>query len=168
MIERTFADEDSTLCVRFNGWLFEGYDDAKAVLIETIVAELLKKRSTLAKVKEKAGDVLQSINWFKVARTLGGAALSFYAGMPQGDILQGVSKVAENVIADPQSVLTGDMLKKSSTVPRNTSRPTSRKTPPRIACISSARIFRICSMSPGSTVLSCWSTILTGVSQRRR
>ncbi|RWG80517.1 P-loop NTPase fold protein [Mesorhizobium sp.] len=52
MIERAFAKEDSTLCVRFNGWLFEGYDDAKAVLIETIVAELLKQRSTFEKVKD--------------------------------------------------------------------------------------------------------------------
>ncbi|WP_181178331.1 Qat anti-phage system ATPase QatA [Mesorhizobium sp. B4-1-3] len=112
MIERAFAEEDSTLCVRFNGWLFEGYDDAKAVLIETIVAELLKQRSTFEKVKEKAGDVLQSINWFKVARILGSAALTFYTAMPQGDVLQGVSKMAESVIADPRSVLTGDMFKK--------------------------------------------------------
>ncbi|MBZ9872946.1 KAP family NTPase [Mesorhizobium sp. BR1-1-9] len=112
MIGRAFADEDSTLCVRFNGWLFEGYDDAKAVLIETIVAELLKKRSTLAKVKEKAGDVLKSINWFKVARTLGSAALTFYSGMPQGDILKGVSKIADSVMADPKAVLTGDTFKK--------------------------------------------------------
>ncbi|TGQ13579.1 Qat anti-phage system ATPase QatA [Mesorhizobium sp. M00.F.Ca.ET.217.01.1.1] len=112
MIERAFAKQESTLCVRFNGWLFEGYDDAKAVLIETIVAELLKQRSAFEKVKEKAADVLQSINWFKVARTLGSAALTFYTGMPQGDVLQGVSKMAESVIADPQSVLTGEMFKK--------------------------------------------------------
>ena len=51
MIEKSFASEDATLCVRFNGWLFEGYDDAKAVLIETIIAELLKKRSTIPSLK---------------------------------------------------------------------------------------------------------------------
>src|SRR5687767_10858864 len=32
MIEQAFGSDDKTLCVRFNGWLFEGYDDAKAVL----------------------------------------------------------------------------------------------------------------------------------------
>lgn len=112
MIEKAFAADDNTLCVRFNGWLFEGYDDAKAVLIETIVAELLKKRSHLDKVKDKAGELLESVNWMKVARTLGGAALTFFTGLPNGDIVQGLGKVASSVIADPKSVLTGELLGK--------------------------------------------------------
>lgn len=129
MIEKAFAADDDTLCVRFNGWLFEGYDDAKAVLIETIVAELLKKRSHLDKVKDKAGELLESVNWMKVARTLGGAAMTFFTGLPNGDIVQGLGKVANNVIADPKSVLTGELLGKvldgaaehfKSTAPGNT------------------------------------------------
>ena len=112
MIEKAFAADDNTLCVRFNGWLFEGYDDAKAVLIETIVAELLKKRSHLDKVKDRAGELLESVNWMKVARTLGGAALTFFTGLPNGDIVQGLGKVASSVISDPKSVLTGELLGK--------------------------------------------------------
>ncbi len=112
MIEKAFVGDKDTLCVRFNGWLFEGYDDAKAVLIETIVAALLEKRSHLDKVKEKAGEVLQSVNWMKVARTLGGAALTFFTGLPNGDIIQGLGKVATSVISDPKSVLTGEMFSK--------------------------------------------------------
>ena len=112
MIENAFAGDKNTLCVRFNGWLFEGYDDAKAVLIETIVAALLEKRSHLDKVKDKAGEVLQSVNWMKVARTLGGAALTFFTGLPNSDIIQGLGKVATSVISDPKSVLTGEMFSK--------------------------------------------------------
>lgn len=112
MIEKAFAVDKDTLCVRFNGWLFEGYDDAKAVLIETIVATLLEKRSHLDKVTDKAGEVLRSVNWMKVARTLGGAALTLFTGLPNGDIIQGLGKVATSVISDPKSVLTGEMLSK--------------------------------------------------------
>jgi predicted KAP-like P-loop ATPase len=112
MIEKAFSQDDNTLCVRFNGWLFEGYDDAKAVLIETIVAKLLEKRSRLDKVKEKAAEVIKSVNWFKVARTLGGAALTFFAGVPKGQIIQSLGKVASGVIADPSQVLTGQMFTK--------------------------------------------------------
>ncbi|TIW44071.1 MAG: hypothetical protein E5V71_07690, partial [Mesorhizobium sp.] len=71
MIESAFKGQTDTLCVRFNGWLFEGYDDAKAVLIETIVAALLKERSGIAKVADKAWDVLKAVNWMKAARTAG-------------------------------------------------------------------------------------------------
>lgn len=110
MIEKAFAGDEQTLCVRFNGWLFEGYDDAKAVLIETIVAELLEKRSYLDKVKDKAGEVLVTVNWLKVARTLGGAALTFFTGLPNGHIVDGLGKIANKVIADPKALLTGEML----------------------------------------------------------
>lgn len=110
MIENAYEGDDRTLCVRFNGWLFEGYDDAKAVLIETIVEALLKKRSMGEKLKAKAAEVLQNVNWFKVARTLGGAAMTFATGVPNGDIIGGLGKIAQKVIADPKSALTGEVL----------------------------------------------------------
>ena len=112
MIEQAYAGDDRTLSVRFNGWLFEGYDDAKAVLIETIVAALLEKRPTATKVKEKAVAVLKSVNWLKAARTLGGMALTFATGVPNGDIIQGLGKIAQGVIANPKEFLTGDMFNK--------------------------------------------------------
>jgi hypothetical protein len=32
--------EDDILCVHFNGWLFEGYEDAKAAILGTILDKL--------------------------------------------------------------------------------------------------------------------------------
>lgn len=109
MIEKAFEAETDTLCVRFNGWLFEGYDDAKAVLIETIVAELLEKRSAIPSLKAKAAKVLKSVSWMKVARTLGGAAMTAFTGIPNGDLIHGLGKVAKEVIANPADTLTGEM-----------------------------------------------------------
>lgn len=46
MIERKLTqDEDnSILCVRFNGWLFEGYEDAKTALCGTILEKIHEER----------------------------------------------------------------------------------------------------------------------------
>ncbi|TGP30239.1 NTPase KAP [Mesorhizobium sp. M2D.F.Ca.ET.185.01.1.1] len=110
MIEAAFSGDKRTLCVRFNGWAFEGYDDAKAVLIETIVSELLAKRTLTTKVKEKAAAVLKNVDWFKVARTAGGAALTLLTGIPAGGLLEGVASAAKQLISNPGEVLTGEML----------------------------------------------------------
>ena len=62
MVDEAFEDNERVLCVRFNGWLFQGFEDAKAVLIETIVDELLRKRSTRDKVADQAKKVLRRVD----------------------------------------------------------------------------------------------------------
>ena len=47
-----FEKDKRTLCLWFNGWAFEGFDDAKTVVIETIVEEL--RRSGIAQIQVSA------------------------------------------------------------------------------------------------------------------
>ena len=47
MIEADFAQDDSALCLKFNGWRFQGFEDAKIALIEGIVTGLVEKRPAL-------------------------------------------------------------------------------------------------------------------------
>lgn len=68
MVDQAFEDVEGVLCVRFNGWLFQGFEDAKAVLIETIIDELLRKRSTGTKVADQAKKVLRRVDWMKIVR----------------------------------------------------------------------------------------------------
>ena len=42
MIEAAFVDDKDVVCLRFNGWLFQGFEDAKVVLLEGIVSELIR------------------------------------------------------------------------------------------------------------------------------
>src|SRR4051812_42458348 len=51
MTAAALASDPRTLCLNFNGWTFEGFDDAKTVVMETIVAELRRARPRTAKVK---------------------------------------------------------------------------------------------------------------------
>ena len=49
MIENGLASEDKVLCLKFNGWRFQGFEDAKIALIEGIVTGLIEKRPGLTK-----------------------------------------------------------------------------------------------------------------------
>lgn len=64
-------DDKDSLCIYFNGWTFEGYDDAKAALLNSILKELEdnKKISEEIKdtIKEKAKKLWKSIDWIRGA-----------------------------------------------------------------------------------------------------
>src|SRR5690606_27051071 len=49
MIESTLEGNERVLCLKFNGWRFQGFEDAKIALIEGIVTALIEERSLLAK-----------------------------------------------------------------------------------------------------------------------
>lgn len=49
MIEAGFDGEAKVLCLKFNGWRFQGFEDAKIALIEGIVTGLIEKRPALTK-----------------------------------------------------------------------------------------------------------------------
>lgn len=64
-------DDKDSLCIYFNGWTFEGYDDAKAALLNSILKELednQKMSSAIKKeVKDKAKKLWKSIDWIRGA-----------------------------------------------------------------------------------------------------
>ena len=63
--------ESETLCIYFNGWTFEGYDDAKAALLNAILKELEDNKKLTEElrdaVKEKAKKLWKSIDWMRGA-----------------------------------------------------------------------------------------------------
>ena len=85
MIEAQLDSDVDVAVLWFNGWTFEGFDDAKTVLIESTITELLRQRSTVGKVKEKATKLLRRVNWLKVAKRSGGVAFNALTGLPSPD-----------------------------------------------------------------------------------
>jgi len=73
IIKSEFDKEENkdALCIYFNGWTFEGYDDAKAALLNAILKELEGNKKMSAEieatVKEKAKKLWRSINWIRGA-----------------------------------------------------------------------------------------------------
>ena len=99
MVEEAFEDNERVLCVRFNGWLFQGFEDAKAVLIETIVDELLRKRSKRDKVADQAKKVLRRVDWMKVARKASSYGISLATGIPHPETVKDLSAAVRAVVA---------------------------------------------------------------------
>ncbi|HEY3412778.1 MAG TPA: P-loop NTPase fold protein [Armatimonadota bacterium] len=52
----------------FNGWTFEGYDDAKAALLSTILIGLGDHKRLGPKVRDRAVRLLKSVNWMRLIR----------------------------------------------------------------------------------------------------
>jgi len=77
IIEKSFASEklndpegkntDGVLCLYFNGWLFEGYDDAKSALLSSVIMALGEHKRFGSKIKDTCVSLLRSINWLRVA-----------------------------------------------------------------------------------------------------
>lgn len=82
MVKEQLEREEDTLCVYFNGWLFEGYEDAKAAIIGSILDELADKRRAV----EKAGDLFhrlrKRVNGFRLMGWGIKTYFSVKAGLP--------------------------------------------------------------------------------------
>jgi len=107
MIEAGLEKEEKVLCLKFNGWRFQGFEDAKIALIEGIVTGLLEKRPLLNKTMDAVKDVLQRIDWLKVAKKAGGLALTVHTGIPMPDQIESVVHSAEALLSDPTKVKEG-------------------------------------------------------------
>lgn len=68
MVEQylTSMDDKSTLCIRFNGWLFEGYEDAKTALCGTILESIHKKEGISSQVKGKVKKLWNKVDVQKI------------------------------------------------------------------------------------------------------
>jgi hypothetical protein len=72
MLERDLAREPESqdgkkvICLYFNSWLFEGYDDAKAAIIGNILSQLATHQKLATKIRKRAVSLLKSVNWMRV------------------------------------------------------------------------------------------------------
>lgn len=62
MIEGAFEGDEKRVCVWFNGWAFEGFEDAKTVVIENIVEELQRARPRTEKLRAAVSKVLKRVD----------------------------------------------------------------------------------------------------------
>ena len=108
MIESAFENESGVLCLKFNGWRFQGFEDAKIALIEGIVTGLVEKRPALNKAATAVKDVFRRIDWLKVAKKAGGLALTAYTGIPSPDQIQAVVGTISALLSDPAKLATKD------------------------------------------------------------
>lgn len=110
MIEAGFSKEDKVLCLKFNGWRFQGFEDAKIALIEGIVTALVEKRPTLTKAGDAVKNVFKSIDWLKIAKKAGGLAFTAYTGIPTPVLISTAVGAFEGLLSDPEKFVNKDNL----------------------------------------------------------
>lgn len=113
MIEAGFADKTDVLCLKFNGWRFQGFEDAKIALIEGIVTGLVEKRPALNKAAAAVKDVFRRIDWLKVAKRAGGLAVTAFTGVPTPEQVGAIVCSLQGLLADPGKLATKENIETS-------------------------------------------------------
>lgn len=70
------------LFVEFNAWLYQGYDDARAALLEVIANKLEAEAAERQTGVDKAREFLGRVKWFRLAKLLALPAASMALGIP--------------------------------------------------------------------------------------
>lgn len=84
MVKSELEKDKATLVLSFNGWLFEGYEDAKTALMGSILDAITSNRTLEEKAVGIAARLLKRVNWMRVAGAGLKYAFAFAAGGPPG------------------------------------------------------------------------------------
>jgi predicted KAP-like P-loop ATPase len=86
--ERGDNGERKLLFVEFNAWLYQGYDDARAALMEVIASALSEYAEENKTGLDQAKDFLKRVNWLRVAKIGIGSAASIALGLPPAGLIK--------------------------------------------------------------------------------
>lgn len=95
---------NSVVCIRFNGWQHQGFEDAKIALMSAIVSELSKNQKFTPKAKEALQKLWKNINWLSVAKAAGSAVFSLSTGLPPIGLLNNLMDGLKSTVADKDKV----------------------------------------------------------------
>jgi hypothetical protein len=106
MVEAAFPEGGDVLCLKFSGWQFQGFEDAKIALIEGVVNGLIEKRSLATKAADEVKKILKNVDWLKVAKKGGSLAVTAFTGIPVvglDDIFGSAVELIKNTVTDKDS-----------------------------------------------------------------
>ncbi len=107
MVEAEFsAKDDGIVCIKFNGWRHQGFEDAKTALMSSIVSELEKNQKIADKAKETLKKLWKNINWLSVAKAAGGAIFSLATGFTPIGLLTASIDGVKSAVSDKSGVET--------------------------------------------------------------
>lgn len=86
MIRTDLEEDPGVMCLSFDGWLFEGYEDAKTALMGTILDAIQDHVKEDADLQEKVGErlkgLMQRVNWLRFVAMTGRVAIPALTGLP--------------------------------------------------------------------------------------
>ena len=104
LAEKDQNEPSKFIFVEFNAWLYQGYDDARAALLEVIATKLNEEADKRKSGVDKAKELLQRVNWLRAAKLGAGSALALSLGLPPtgliGDIVSFGKKLTSGGVGD--------------------------------------------------------------------
>ncbi|MCL3781871.1 NTPase [Prolixibacteraceae bacterium JC049] len=68
MLENKLREQKKVVVITFNGWVFEGYDDAKSALVESILKSIVKEKKISARGVDAAKELLKKVDWLRLGK----------------------------------------------------------------------------------------------------
>lgn len=84
-IKAVDSKEKKTICANINAWSFEGYEDAKVAVMESLLQELEAKAPDI--IKGKIKKLLKKVDFFKLTTKVVGVAAPIVASVAAGNPL---------------------------------------------------------------------------------
>ena len=97
--ERAEGRASQFVFVEFNAWLYQGYDDARAALLEVIATTLAEQAKARETGMDKAQNLLRRVNWLRAAKLGTGSALALALGLPPTGAIGDVVRAGKNFVS---------------------------------------------------------------------
>ncbi|HYT88945.1 MAG TPA: P-loop NTPase fold protein, partial [Gemmataceae bacterium] len=98
MERRAGEGQSEFVFVEFNAWLYQGYDDARAALMEVIATTLKKEAEERKSGLDKVQELLKRVDWLRTVKLAGSAgALGF--GLPPIGLVGEVFELGKKLLA---------------------------------------------------------------------
>lgn len=78
---KNHGEGKNVLFIDFNAWLYQGYDDARAALIDVMAQALAKQANEKKTAVKKAKELLDRVDWFRLVK-LGAGGVALAHGIP--------------------------------------------------------------------------------------
>jgi predicted KAP-like P-loop ATPase len=105
---RTEGRGDNFVFVEFNAWLYQGYDDARAALLEVIASTLATEAEKRKTGIDKTRDLLKRVNWLRAVKAVAPSALALAFGLPPTALIGEIFNLGKKAVTEG---LGGDDLK---------------------------------------------------------
>lgn len=109
--------ERAFVFVEFNAWLYQGYDDARAALMDVIASKLEEEAVRRSTGVDKAKDLIKRVKWLRVAKLAAGSAAALAFGIPPVGLAGEIWDLGQKALTGKvDQKLVGDAEKKAGEV----------------------------------------------------
>lgn len=137
LVEAALRDRSNEkfLFVQFNAWLYQGYDDARAALVEVIARRLLERANETSTAVDKATALLERVNWLRATALSAGSIAALALGIPPiglvGEVVRAIRGLADGEVTGQDIEDAEAAATKASTAAGGLLKPKKADTPPK-------------------------------------